>query len=277
MGKGGYRPSAGRDSLVRQLEDAMNDIGMLTELSGGSGTIQPRDDDPRLGMSLPVPPPSTFELYKDLGCPFVDSKTNERIEQWTPYQHRTAENHLKHRKFLLLKAQKIGISSEGIIFTIEQALTVCMGFDIIILAQSKDKAIEHARDLRKFLADSKYKDYLITKQWQNPGPIKEEICSTYHIFLQNRDLTSVSNTHIYVLPPSMTSIASIKRVKYAWCSDITVIDNIPERQRGWFMALVSRLILTEGKVFIECPTVGHLGPIFELDQAFQDAVNAGTT
>ena len=151
-----------------------------------------------------------------------------------------------------------------------------MGFDLIILAQSNDKAIEHARDLRKFVANSRYKDYRITKQWQNPGPVKEEVCSTFHIYLQNRDMTSVSNTHIYVLPPSTTQIASIKRVKYAWCSDITMIDTIPERQRGYFMALVSRLILTEGKVFIECPTVGHLGPIFELDQAFQDAVKAGT-
>ena len=253
----------------------MSDLGLLTDVAGGSGLVQPSQDDPRMSMSLPVPPSDPFEFYKDLGCPFTDSKTDEPIKVWTPYQFRTADNHARHVKFLLLKSQKIGISSLGIVLTILQALTTCQGYDLIILAQSNDKAIEHARDLKKFLANSRYSDYLITKQWQNPGPIKEEVSSTFHIYLQNRDLTSVSNTHIFVLPPSTGKIASIKRVKYAWCSDITVVDTIPERQRSYFMALISRLILTEGKVFIECPTVGRLGPIYELDQNFQDNVNAG--
>ena len=275
MARGGYRATAGRDSKVREIEQMMNDMNILTELSGGSGMITPRDDDPRLGMKLPVPPERLEDFYQDLGCPFTDSKTDETITKFTPYQLRTAENLRQHRKLLVLKAQKIGISSEGIVHTLLRGLRDCQGFDMIVLAQSNEKAVEHARDMKKFLANSKYKDYLITKQWQNPGPIKEEVSSTYHIYLQNRDLTSLSNTHIFVLPPSTTQIASIKRVKHVWCSDITMIDTIPERQRSYFLAILSRLVLTEGTIFIECPCVGHLGPIYELDQRFQDAVKAG--
>ena len=175
MARGGYRATAGRDSKVREIEQMMNDMNILTELSGGSGMITPRDDDPRLGMKLPVPPERLEDFYQDLGCPFTDSKTDETITKFTPYQLRTAENLRQHRKLLVLKAQKIGISSEGIVHTLLRGLRDCQGFDMIVLAQSNEKAVEHARDMKKFLANSKYKDYLITKQWQNPGPIKEEV------------------------------------------------------------------------------------------------------
>lgn len=277
MGAGGYRPAAGRSAEVAELERDAMAAGLFDpdRVPGGSGTVEPDSADPRLRLRLPVPPRTVDEFYQDLGCPFEDSKTGDRITELAPYQKRTLENLRRHRKLLVLKSQKIGLSSLGIVATLHEALTRCQGYEIIIMAQSREKIIEHGRDMVKFIQDSPYKDYLIEKQWQVPGALKNELTSMWHIYLQNRDLTSLRPTHIYLLHPSSRQIASLKRVKHIWASDITIVDDVAQSQESTFMALLSRLIMTEGNIFIECPTVGNLGPIFRLDQKFQDAVKAG--
>ena len=262
-GPGGRRPAAGRSSEIAMLEADAVVAGLFNPdlVPGGSGEVSLDDpDDPRHGMNLPVPPPTVEEFYQELGCPFEDSKTGDSITELAPYQLRTCENLRRHRKLLILKSQKIGLSSLGIVATLHEALTRCQGYEIIILAQSSDKVVEHGRDMVKFLENSRYSEYIIAKQAQVPGAVKNEVCSQYHIYLQNRDLTSVRSTHIYLLYPTSRQIASLKRVKYIWASDITIVDDTVKRQESVFMALLSRLILTEGNVFIECPTVGHLGP-----------------
>ena len=213
-------------------------------------------------------------FYHALGCPFTDSKTGENITQLAPYQIRTIKNHMKHRKLLILKSQKIGLSSLGIVMVLWHALTDCQGFEIVVLAQSRDKAIQHGRDMRKFLARSRFKDYLITGRHEAAGLLRDETTKQMNIYIHNRHDISTP-TQIHILSPSATQIASLKRVKMAWCSDITLVEQIAERQQTYFMALMSRLILTEGPVFIECPTVGHLGPIWEIDDNFQKRREAG--
>ena len=210
-----------------------------------------------------------------MGCPFEDSKTGESITELAPYQLRTCENLRRHRKLLVLKSQKIGLSSLGIVATLHEALTRCQGYEIIIMAQSSDKIKEHGRDMVNFIENSRYSDYLIKKKAQVPGSQKNEVTSMWHIYLQNRDLTSLRPTHIYLLHPSSRQIASLKRVKHIWASDITIVDDVAQSQESTFMALLSRLILTEGTIFIECPTVGNLGPIFRLDAKFQELCKAG--
>ena len=113
-----------------------------------------------------------------------------------------------------------------------------------------------------------------TKKRKKTGMLRDEVTKMTEIFVRNRSDASTP-TQIHILPPSATQIASLKRVKFAWCSDITIIDDVAERQQLYFLALMSRLILTEGPVFIECPTVGHLGPIWAIDNKFQEAVRAG--
>ena len=219
--------------------------------------------------------PDTVEgFYQALGCPFTDSKTGDTITELAPYQRRTIHNHKRHRKLLVLKSQKIGLSSLGIVMTLWHALTDCQGYEIVVLAQSRDKAIQHGRDIRKFLARSRFKDYLITGRHEAAGLLRDETTKQMDIYIHNRKDLSTP-TQIHILSPSATQIASLKRVKMAWCSDITLVKEVAERQQTYFMALMSRLILTEGPVFIECPTVGHLGPIWEIDDNFQKRREAG--
>lgn len=230
--------------------------------------------NPSASADLPDPPDDIEKFYAELEYPFSDSKTNEPILEWTGYQRRAVKNHLKHRKFLLLKGQKMGISSLFIIVTLWHALTDCQSFELIVLAQSKEKAIEHGRDVRRFLANSaKYKDYLITRPSDAPGLLRDEITKMTEIYIKTKGNPNTP-TKIHILSPSAGQISSLKRVKYAWLSDVTMVKDVADRQRLWFAALTSRLILTEGPVIIECPTVGHLGPIWEIDDRFQKAMAA---
>ena len=219
-------------------------------------------------------PMDIVDFYVDLGCPFIDSKTGQKIRTLAPYQIRTIKNHLKHKKLLVLKSQKIGLSSLGIVITLWHALTDCMGFDIIIMAQSMDKAIQHGKDLKRMLLESRYKDYLIQRPKDVKGLMKDEITKATEVYMHNRHDPN-RPTHIYILPPSATQIASLKRVKFIWVSDITVIQSTSQNQQLVFLAMMSRIILTEGPVFIECPCVGTLGPVYQLDKAFQDRQKSG--
>ena len=230
-------------------------------------------DDTELYLEHDIPD-DIEKFYQELGCPFTDSKTDEPITELTPYQKRTIENHRKHLKLLVLKSQKIGLSSLGIVITLWHALTDCQGFEIIVLAQSNEKAIQHGRDIRKILANSKYADYLVTKQKQVKGAVKDEVSKMTEIYIQNRRNPN-NQTQIHILGPSATQIASLKRVKFAWVSDITILEAIEQRQQMVFLALMSRLILTDGPVFIECPTVGTLGPVWQIDDDFQKKKLAG--
>ena len=56
------------------------------------------------------------------------------------------------------------------------------------------------------------------------------------IYIHNRKDLSTP-TQIHILSPSATQIASLKRVKMAWCSDITLVKEVAERQQTYFMAL----------------------------------------
>ncbi len=209
-----------------------------------------------------------------MGCPFVDSKTNERVTKLAKYQKRALKNHLKHLKFLLLKGQKMGISSLFIVATLWHALTDCQSYELIVLAQSKEKAIDHGRDMRRMLANSKFSNYLIQKPSDAPGLLRDEITKMTEIYIQTKNDPG-NPTRIHILSPSATQIASLKRVKYAWLSDVTLVKDVAERQQLWFAALTSRLILTDGPVIIECPTVGHLGPIWQIDDNYQKMMQAG--
>ena len=230
-----------------------------------------KQEPPKLATDIPD---DIEKFYHELGNPFRDSKTDEPITKLAPYQKRTLRNHRKYKKLLVLKSQKIGLSSLGIVIALHHALTDCQGFEIIILAQNKDKAIQHGRDMRKILAASKkYRNYLIQDRATNLGLLRDEVTKMTELFIHNRH--EINNpTHIHILSPNAGAIASLKRVKFIWASDITLVEQIKERQESYFMALMSRLILTEGPVFIECPTVGILGPIFNIDQKFQERKKA---
>ena len=175
--------------------------------------------------------PSTVEgFYQALGCPFTDSKTGETITELAPYQIRTIRNHMKHRKLLILKSQKIGLSSLGIVMTLWHALTDCQGYEIVVLAQSRDKAIQHGRDIRKFLAKSRFRDYLITGRHEASGLLRDETTKQMDIYIHNRHDLSTP-TQIHILSPSATQIASLKRVKMAWCSDCLLYTSPSPRDR----------------------------------------------
>ena len=226
-------------------------------------------------VSLPVPPDDIPEFYRSLGCPFLVSKTNERVTELADYQLEAIELHLRHRKLLVLKGQKMGLSSLFLLVYLWHALTDCQGYEMIIIAQSEPQAMQHADDLKKMLKGSRYRDYLI----ENPRKYGEDLLATqrttaHHIYVANRDGGEPAMIHI--LSPRATRTASLKRVKAIFASDITFVSELEERQNLYFAALEARLTMTEGPIVIECPTVGlHYGPPWTIDKEYQEKMRAG--
>ena len=232
-----------------------------------------RGGTPQRALSLPPVPDNILDFYQELGCPFRDSKTDERITKLTDYQHRFIQNHMDYRLYLQLKGQKMGISSLGIVILLWEALTRCAGYELVVIAQNHEQAKDHAHDARLFLSDSKYKDYVITKKHQVPGLLGDELTKIKRIYLVNPN--GGRPTRIHILSPSPGQVASLKRVKFIWASDITFSELTAPAQEKYFRTLTSRLVLTEGTIMIECPTMGALGPIFKIEEDWKAQVEAG--
>ena len=232
-----------------------------------------RGGTPMRPLSLPPVPDNVVDFYRGLGCPFRDSKTDERITELTDYQHRFIRQHLAHRLYLQLKGQKMGISSLGIVILLWEALTRCAGYELVVIAQSHDQAKDHAHDARLFMADSIFRDYVITKKHQVPGLVGDELTKIRRIYLVNPK--GGRPTRIHILSPSPGQVASLKRVKFIWASDITFSDLTAPAQEKYFRTLTSRLVMTEGSIMIECPTMGAPGPIYQIEEDWKAQVEAG--
>src|SRR5690349_21058250 len=82
-------------------------------------------------LNLPQDVPDGIqEFYDELGHPFFDSKTKAPIIKLAKLQLRFWNLHRKYKKLLVLKSQKIGISSLCILICLWHAFTDCMGMEI---------------------------------------------------------------------------------------------------------------------------------------------------
>ena len=82
-------------SLAKEFDKQINHV-----------TKQMRSHERNRPLSLAKDIPDDIEkFYAELEYPFRDSKTDEPIKEFAPYQKRTVENHRKHKKLLVLKSQ----------------------------------------------------------------------------------------------------------------------------------------------------------------------------
>lgn len=224
---------------------------------------------------LSLPPVETDDLqkfYEEMGCPFFDSKTKKQVKKLSKLQKRLWKLHFTYRLLLVLKSQKIGISSICILMTIYHALTDCRGMELIINAQSDEQAKTHAQDLRRILLGSdKYRDYLIqTDQSQALGLLKDEITKVHQIFLHNPKNPRLP-TKIIVVGMSPSAILSHKRVAFVWSSDLTISNQTAQNQNIIWGALLSRLANSEGPMVVECPARRPEGPVYDTFDTFEKA------
>lgn len=221
--------------------------------------------------ALPADIPNDIqEFYQELGCPFFHSLTKEQILKLAPLQTKIWHLHLTHRLLLILKSQKIGISSLCILITLWHALTDCAGMELIINAQSDEQAKEHAQDFRRILAGSeKYKDYLITSQFTSLGLLKDEITKVHTIYLHNPKNPRMP-TKIIVVGMSPGALLSHKRVGFIWSSDSTISQLTAKRKDEVWAAMLSRLANSLGPAIVECPARSPEGPVYDTWERYQN-------
>lgn len=208
------------------------------------------------------------EFYEELGCPFFDSASRKQITKLAKLQVDAWNLHMLYKLLLILKSQKIGISSLCILITLHHALTDSMGMQLIINAQSDEQAKAHARDFRRIILDSKYRDYLITKPMPEIGLLKDEVTKVHTIYLHNTKDPKVP-TEIIVTGMSTGSLLSHKRVNFIWSSDMTISALTAERTEAVWASMLSRRANSEGPVIIECPARNPDGPVYNAFEKYE--------
>lgn len=213
-------------------------------------------------------------FYEDLDCPFFNSETKKQVMVLGDLQLELWELHQTYKLIIILKSQKIGISSLCILITLYHALTDCMGMELIIQAQSDEQAKSHAQDLRRIIGNSgKYKDYLISKSYASLGLLKDEVTTVHKIWLHNPQ-NPRTPTKIIVVGMSQGALLSHKRVGFIWSSDMTISELTSERKTSVWAAMLSRRANTRGPVIIECPARAPEGPIYEAWERYQRQVES---
>ena len=105
---------------------------------------------------------SYINSIQDFGY-LLHPKTGEYVTELTDYQYRIWKNENKAKYRVVIKSQKVGISTSALLEDFQIALTKAKGFDILIIAQTQAHANEHLRTLKNLILNSdKYRQFLIT-------------------------------------------------------------------------------------------------------------------
>jgi len=249
------RFKANNDLLEKKLAKTIARIASLTSLH------------------LPLDVPYNIQkFYNELGNPFFNSLTKEQIILLAPLQVKIWNLHIKFKLLLILKSQKIGISSLCILITLWHALTDCMGMELIIQAQSDEQAKSHAQDFRRILSGSpKYRDYLISKEFTQLGLLKDEVTKVHTIYMHNPKNPRLP-TKIIIVGMSPGALLSHKRVGFIWSSDMSISGLTSERQNQVWAAMLSRRANSQGPVIVECPARAPAGPIYDTWEKYEQKI-----
>lgn len=204
-------------------------------------------------------PTEAIAFYNDFG-PFIHSKTGLPVGQPTTYQVQEWNDPSKYK--LIIKSQKVGLSSWELRHDFNLSLTKCKGKDILIIAQTQYHANEHLLTLKTDIINSeKYAKYLI----RDPSEFlfREQKTKVREIQIKNPD-NPLRPSRIIALGASEGAVWSWKNVAHIHMSDIAANDL--KDDSPLFAAAFSRLANTGGTMLIETPPRGPRGRIFEIYQ-----------
>lgn len=224
------------------------------------------------------------EFYQEFGL-LQHARTMQPVPHLADFQIRTWKLFLKHKRILEVKSNKIGESTKWLMADFQLALLPpthplsCMGFDQLVIAQTKDMAKEHLRTLRRMVIDSrKFNKYLINKPTEiyEDGQLvdmrrimRDEQTKTSVIYLYNPTKPTRPSRIIALGCENPGSILSWKNVKNIHFSD-------PTATQGDYSASINsamtRLANTNGSMIIETVPGEPHGKVFDM---WNEARNAG--
>lgn len=204
-------------------------------------------------------PTEALEFYDDFGQ-FLHPRTGATVTRPTEYQIEEWNNEQKYK--LIVKSQKVGISSWELRHDFNLALTKYKGKDILIIAQTQYHANEHLLTLKTDIINSpKYSKYLI----RDPSEFlfREQKTKVREVQIKNPS-NPLKPSRIIALGASEGAVWSWKNVAHIHMSDIAANDL--KDDSPLFAAAFSRLANTGGSMTIETPPRGPHGRIFEIYQ-----------
>ena len=176
----------------------------------------------------------------------------------TTYQRDIWNDKNKYR--LVIKSQKVGLTTSALLEDFQKAITNCKGKDILIIAQTLSHAREHIRTLKYLIVNSaKYARYL-TRTIEDVQ-FKEEKTKVNVAYIANDDNPALPG-RIIGLGASEGSVWSWKNVAHIHISDIAA-SSIKD-DSGLFAAAFSRLANSNGTMLIESPPRGPRGTLYDI-------------
>lgn len=212
-------------------------------------------------ISIPLDPQ---EFYNDFGY-LLHPKTGDYVENLTDYQNNIWNDKYHSKYRLVLKSQKVGITTSVLLEDFQDSITRYKGRDILIIAQTLGHANEHLRTLKNLILNSdKYRQFLIT----NPSELllKEEKSKVSVAYIKNPD-NPLRPSRIIALGASEGSVWSWKNVAKIHMSDIAATNLVDDS--SLFAAAFSRLANTDGAFIIESPPRGARGNVYEIFEQIQ--------
>ncbi|MEM3160129.1 MAG: hypothetical protein QXJ74_05030 [Nitrososphaera sp.] len=138
------------------------------------------------GVQIPLEPGS---FYADLGY-LPHPRTRKPVLHLAPYQIETWKALLDCGRVLVIKSNKIGLSTSTLMADFQLAVLPsnhprsCRGYDQLLIAQTIQHAREHLYTLRKLILESqKYRPWLITKS--RDMVLKDEATKVTVLYIRN--------------------------------------------------------------------------------------------
>jgi hypothetical protein len=182
------------------------------------------------------------------------------VPAMTAYQEDVWRAGQFHKYRLVIKSQKIGLTTSVLDEVFQHAITDCKGYELIVLAQTLQHAREHLYTLRKrILSSVKYRGYLMTKYTE--AVLRDEVTKVTALYIRNDD-DPHRPTRIIGLGANEASLWSWKEVKFIHISDIAVVNKTD--YSGVISAAMTRLATTSGSMIIESPPYGPSGKLYEI-------------
>lgn len=206
--------------------------------------------------NIPLDPQRFYEDFGFLRHP----RTHEPVKRLAPYQLDIWAGASRYKYRQVVKTQKGGITTTGLLEDFHDALTWAAGTEILIIAQKTERARDHLYELRKLIIGSnKYRDYLIRKPAAHL--LKDEVTKVNTIFVENKKEPS-NPTKIIATGPTEASIWGRMHVSKIHMSDVAAIPR--KNDAGVFNAAFTRLANTEGRMLIESPPAGQRGTFYKI-------------
>ena len=219
-----------------------------------------------LPTDIPQDPDSFYQDFGLLQHPY----TKQPVERLTEYQKAVWNDGFRYKYRLVIKSQKVGISTTALMEDFQKAITTCKGKEILIIAQDTDHAKDHLYTLRKLISNSKkYSKFLISKP--TDLLLRDEVTKVMQLFIHNPDNPHKPTRIIGLGGSNPGSIWSWKEVPHIHMSDIAASSRIDDTEV--FGAAFSRLANTNGTMLIESPPrapSGMLYKIYEMSKLRKD-------